>query len=168
MEKTQLILAAQTGDGAAIENLLLVCKADARRYAYKHCHASDVDDAIQESLIIISQKIHVLRAVASFSGWLFTVIKRECRKLSRAMFKQDQFEEDMLEQQLAQRTDNALRIDLVSALESLPPHYLAIILLRDFEELTLQEIAQRFGEPVSTVKSRLHKARVLVREYLLT
>lgn len=57
-----LIMAAQTGDAAALSRLLAVCQADARRYAYKHCHASDVDDAVQESLLIISRKVNGLKA----------------------------------------------------------------------------------------------------------
>ncbi len=54
--------------------------------------------------------------------------------------------------------------DLAAALESLPTHYLKTVLLRDFEEIT---IAERFGEPASAVKRRLHRARELVREYML-
>ncbi len=73
----------------------------------------------------------------------------------------------MAERQLASRTDDALRLDLTHALESLPAHYLEVVLLRDFEELTIAEIAQRLGEPAGAVKSRLHRARMLVREYLL-
>jgi DNA-directed RNA polymerase specialized sigma24 family protein len=41
------------------------------------------------------------------------------------------------------------------------------VLLRDFEELTIAEIAERLGEPQGAVKSRLHRARELVREYML-
>ena len=41
------------------------------------------------------------------------------------------------------------------------------MLLRDFEELTIAEIAARLGQPAGAVKSRLHRARALVREYLL-
>ncbi|MEM0550153.1 MULTISPECIES: hypothetical protein [Aeromonas] len=47
MEKENLILSAQTEDHAAISRLLAVCHADARRYARKHCHASDVDNTNQ-------------------------------------------------------------------------------------------------------------------------
>lgn len=61
-----------------------------------------------------------------------------------------------------------LQMDLSHALESLPPHYLQIILLRDFEELSLQEISQRTGETIACIKSRLHRARIMVREYLVT
>lgn len=164
---SNLIHAAQSGDAAAIGRLLALCQADARRYAYKHCQASDVDDAVQESLLVISRKVGGLKAAAAFSSWLFTVIKRECRRLERMMFRHDPLDEDSAEQQLACRSDDALRIDLANALESLPAHYLEVVLLRDFEELTIAEIAARLGEQAGAVKSRLHRARELVREYLL-
>ncbi|MEQ1814444.1 MAG: sigma-70 family RNA polymerase sigma factor [Candidatus Nitrotoga sp.] len=167
IDRNNLVLAAQTGDAVAIERLLAVCQADARRYAYKHCQASDIDDAVQESLLIISRKVNGLKAAAAFSSWLFTVIKHECRKLARMMFNHDQLDEEVAEQQLADRTDDAIRIDLAKALESLPAHYLEVVLLRDFEELTIAEIAERLGEQSGAIKSRLHRARELVREYLL-
>lgn len=167
VERDDLILMAQTGDAAAITRLLTVCQADARRYAYKHCHASDVDDAVQESLLVISRKVKGLRAAAAFSSWLFTVIKRECRKLSRMMFKHEPLTDEMAETLMLAQPDDALRIDLAQALESLPAHYLEVVLLRDFEELTIAEMADRLGEQSGAVKSRLHRARELVREYML-
>lgn len=166
-ERDNLIFAAQTGDPAAIGRLLVVCQSDARRYARRHCQVSDVDDAVQESLLVISRKVHGLRAAAAFSSWLFTVIKRECRKLERAMFRHDPLDEDLAEHQIASKSDNDLRIDLAAALESLPAHYLEVVLLRDFEELTIAEISKRLGEQPGAVKSRLHRARELVREYML-
>ena len=60
-----------------------------------------------------------------------------------------------------------LKIHLTAALESLPARYLEVVLLRDFEELTIAEIAERLGEQSGAVKSRLHRARELVREYML-
>ena len=166
IDRANLIHAAQTSDSVAIERLLTVCQADARRYAYKHCHASDIDDAVQESLLVISRKVKGLKAAAAFSSWLFMVIKRECHKLARMMFKHDSLDEGVAEQQLARRTDGALRIDLANALESLPAHYLEVVLLRDFEELTIAEIAKRLEEQPGAIKSRLHRARELMREYL--
>lgn len=168
IERDNLILAAQTGDPAAIGRLLTVCQADARRYAYRHCQASDVDDAVQESLLVISRKVKGLKAAAAFSSWLFTVIKRECRKLERMMFKTEPLAEDIAEELIHHRTDNDLRMDLAAALESLPAHYLEVVLLRDFEELTISEIAERLGERDGAIKSRLHRARELVREYMLS
>ncbi len=167
VDRTNLVHAAQTGDPAAISKLLAVCQADARRYAYRHCQASDIDDAVQESLLVIARKVNGLKAAAAFSSWLFVVIKRECRKLERMMFRHDTIDEETAEKLLVCRTDEALRLDLANALESLPAHYLEVVLLRDFEELTISEIAARLGEESSAIKSRLHRARSLVREYLL-
>ena len=89
------------------------------------------------------------------------------RKLERAMFRHEPLEDDIAEAQLARKSDNDLRIDLTAALESLPAHYLEVVLLRDFEELTIAEIADRLGEQSGAIKSRLHRARELVREYML-
>lgn len=166
-ERDHLIQAAQTGDPAAMGRLLTVCQADARRYAYKHCHASDIDDAVQESLIVISRKVKGLKAVAAFSSWLFIVIKRECRKLQRMMFRTEPLDDEVAEERMLCKTDHDLRLDLAAALESLPAHYLEVVLLRDFEELTIAEIAARLSEQDGAVKSRLHRARELVREYML-
>ena len=135
-DRSNLILAAQTGDSASVERLLAVCQADARRYARRHCHASDVDDAVQETLLIISRKVKGLKA-AAFSSWLFVVIKRECRRLERLMFRHEPLPDELAEELLLSRPDASLRIDLARALESLPAHYLEVVLLRDFEELTI-------------------------------
>lgn len=166
-DRSDLILAAQTGDAVSIERLLVLCQADARRYARRHCHASDVDDAVQEALVTISRKVKGLKAAAAFSSWLFVVIRRECRRLERLMIRHEPLPDEIAEDQMLGRPDAALRIDLARALESLPAHYLEVVLLRDFEELSIGEIAQRLGEQPGAVKSRLHRARELVREYML-
>ena len=63
IDRNNLICAAQTGDAKAINSLLVVCQADVRRYARKHCHISDIDDAVQESLLIVSKKIQHLKTI---------------------------------------------------------------------------------------------------------
>jgi RNA polymerase sigma-70 factor (ECF subfamily) len=52
------------------------------------------------------------------------------------------------------------------AIDMLPPHYRAVVVLRDIEELSNEETAEIRGEPVSSVKSRLHRARMALREQL--
>lgn len=165
-EHQGLVLAAQSGDPSALERLLTICQLDVRRYAQRHCYATIVDDAVQEALLIVTRQLQGLKAAEAFTSWLFTVIRRECRRLERAMFRNEPLDEAVLEKQIASRDDVALRIDLARALESLPPHYLTVVLLRDFEELTISEISERLAEPSGAIKSRLHRARELVREYL--
>ena len=162
-----LLEAARRGDPSALDRLLQVCQPDIRRYAYRHCLASDVDDAVQETLLILTRRLQSLRAVAAFSGWLLQIVRRECRRLERRLFKLDPYDEVKMENWLATASDQTVRLDLIGALESLPEHYREIILLRDFHELTIREIAARIRLTTSATKSRLHRARQLVREYLL-
>lgn len=65
--------------------------------------------------------------------------------------------------QLASAT---LSRDLAMALESLPAHYREILLLRDLEGLTIEELSDTLGLTRQAAKARLHRARALAREYL--
>ena len=68
--------------------------------------------------------------------------------------------------ELAKVPPDELRIDLVNAIESLSPSHREVLLLRDLEDLTIGEIARRLGVTREAAKSRLRRARTLVREYL--
>lgn len=163
-----LLEAARLGDTHALDRLLRICQPDVRRYAFRHCLMSDVDDAVQETLLIVTRRLASLRAVAAFSGWLFQIVRRECRRLERRLFRFDPYDEEKMEGWLATNSDETIRLDLISALESLPAHYREVILLRDFHEMTIREIAAQIQLTTPATKSRLHRARQLVREYLLT
>lgn len=163
----ELIVAAQHGDAEAIEQLLTTCQIRVRRYARKHCEASDVDDAVQETLLVISRKIRALKAPAAFASWVFVIVKRECGKLYRAMFRHEPLTDNLADQALARRTDDELRVDLIGALEALPENYREVLLLRDFEGLTIAEIKARLNEPAGAVKSRLHRARKTLRDLVV-
>ncbi len=167
-EYRSCLQSARLGDPAALDHLLAVCQPDIRRYAYRHCLMSDVDDAVQETMLIITRRLRTLRAVASFSGWLWRIVQRECRRLERRVFGFESLDEENIEQWLTVRSDEVLRLDLAHALESLPHHYREIILLRDFDEQTIQEIAAKMQLTVAATKSRLHRARQLMREYLIS
>ncbi|AOY93786.1 RNA polymerase subunit sigma-24 [Cupriavidus sp. USMAA2-4] len=162
-----LLQQAQTGDPAALAEILRLCQPDIRRYAKRHCLVSDIDDAVQEALLILSRHIGSLRALAALSGWLFRVVERECRRLGRKALRFDPYDEEKLDHWLGSHSREGLRMELASALESLPADYRQIILLRDFEELTVRELAERLGISQAAAKSRLHRARTMAREYLL-
>jgi RNA polymerase sigma factor (sigma-70 family) len=164
---TPMLQSAHAGDLGALETLLRVCRPDVRRYAQRHCLISDVDDAVQEAMLILARRLQSVRTLAAFSGWLFQVVKRECRRLGRQAFHYDPYDEAAVERWVARHSTDELRLDLASALQSLPPQYLEIILLRDFEEMAIAEIADHLNLTTAAVKSRLHRARTLAREYLL-
>jgi len=63
------------------------------------------------------------------------------------------------------RRQDDLRANVVRALESLPESHREVVVMRDFEELTIGEMAARLSLTREATKSRLHRARALVREY---
>ncbi len=164
-----LIAAASASDVGAIERLLVLARPDIRRYARQKCRsASDAEDAVQETLFVLFRKAEGLRRIESMSAWLFTVVYRICIRLPVRLvgFALDVDTADRAGELGTVPVDD-LRIDLARALQSLPPHYRDVLLLRDLEELTINEIAERLGTTREAVKARLHRARALVREYLV-
>lgn len=162
-----LVLAARDGDAIALERLLAASRSQVVRYAERHCIVHDVEDAVQESLLLASRHLPRLRVVEAFAGWLFRIVKRECDRLKRSwrLNVHDYAPDQPLPEPVLQATDE-LRCDIVGALQSLPVHYREVLLLRDSEEMTIEEIAQHLAITRLAVKARLHRARVLVREYL--
>ena len=159
--------AARDGDPAAIESLLALSQPDIRKYARMSCRAQDIDDAVQEALWLMHRRIGALKALSSFAGWLFTIVKRECLRLARRNVGGHRPVDDIIDNAaFSQRSDVELSIDLTRAISSLPEHYRNVLLLRDVEELTVDEIANINNTTRETVKARLHRARLLVREYL--
>ncbi len=69
---TELIIQqAVHGDPAALELLLRRMQPDVKRYARRYCMASDIDDAVQEALMRLTQRLPQLRLAAALSGWLW-------------------------------------------------------------------------------------------------
>ena len=161
-----LVAAARLGDGAAITALLQVAQPDIRRYARASCRIDDVEDAVQDAMWLMTRRIGRLRAIAAFPAWMFTLVKRECLRLARKGIRGAAIEEIEDNLAFASRPELELRCDLTTAIEALPPHYRDIVLRRDVEELTIDEIAAVLALTREAVKARLHRARRLLREYL--
>ena len=163
-----MISAASGGDPQAIAVLLSSAQSDIRRYARRTCRStSDIEDAVQETLIILYRRVSSLRQAAAISGWLFTIVHRQCLRLAGLLVGASINEEaKALDMRLAHTPLHDLRIDLAHAIETLPAHYREVVLLRDVEELTINEIAAQFETTRETVKARLHRGRAKLREYL--
>ena len=163
----QIVTAARDGDAVALEHLLAHSRSQVVRYAERHCVVHDVEDAVQETLILCCRHIRQLRAIEAFAGWLFRIVKRECDRLKRAWrLNIHDYAPELPLPEPVLRPAEELRCDIVAALQSLPQHYREVLLLRDAQELSIEEIAERLGETRLAVKARLHRARVMVREYL--
>ena len=64
------------------------------------------------------------------------------------------------------RPEPELREDLIAAIHSLPDRYREVIVLRDLREFSIGEIAIELRLSREAVKSRIHRARLMIREYL--
>ena len=123
---------------------------------------------MQVALWQLHRKIGTLRTVAAFATWLFRIVERECFRLFRGRGEAvDRPGDDALDETSAPLIPIDLRIDLTAAIGALPEPYRIVLILRDIDELTAPEVAERLGLTVEAVKSRLHRARSMVRERLI-
>src|SRR5712671_4907219 len=136
--------AAQAGDRAALERLLVELRPDIRRYAIYQCRRSSaIDDVVQEALIILYRRVDTVRSITALSAWLLRIVTRLCM-LPALLFIKGVEEIKAIEnsRHFAKMPVDDLRIDLVRALESLSPSHREIILLRDLQEMTINEISE--------------------------
>jgi RNA polymerase sigma factor (sigma-70 family) len=164
----QLVDAARGGDTQAIAQLLSQCQPDLKRFARRTCSsAEDAEDAVQAALWQLYRKIGALRTAATFAVWLFRIVERECFRLFRGRGAAQAQEGADVEAVAAPALPLDLRLDLSRAIAALPEAYREVLILRDVDELTAPEVAQQLGLGVDAVKSRLHRARAMVRERLM-
>jgi RNA polymerase sigma-70 factor (ECF subfamily) len=160
--------AAQAGDPIALDRLLRQLQPDIRRYARRQCHRSSaIEDVVQEALIVLYRRLGNVRDPLALAGWLLRVVTRLCMLPVLGLIRgAEELNERHEAKHFAAVPPDELRIDLTRALESLPEMYREIILLRDMEQLTISEAADHLGITREACKSRLHRARTLLREYL--
>ncbi|WP_076999035.1 RNA polymerase sigma factor [Variovorax sp. KK3] len=163
-----LFAAAQAGDPVALEKMLRELQPDIRRYARHQCHRTTaIEDVVQEALIVLYRRLGSVRDPLAIAGWIFRVVTRLCMLPALALIRgAEELTERHEAEHFAQVPKDELRIDVVHALESLPEIYREVILLRDMEQLTIAEAANRLRITREACKSRIHRGRALLREYL--
>lgn len=163
-----VLAAAQAGDPAAIDRMLRELQPDIRRYARRQCHrTSAIEDVVQEALIVLYRRLGNVRDPLAVAGWIFRVVTRLCMLPVLGLIRGAEVLNERHEaEHFAQVPRDDLRMDLTRALESLPEMYRQVILLRDMEQLTIGEAADRLRITREACKSRIHRGRALLREYL--
>lgn len=169
-----LVELARAGDRAALEQLIVAARPQLLRYARRHCEAEDVEEAVQDALWILYRQLRGLRRVAAYAGWLFQVVRRACLRYARAaaaLARPMPVESlDAMSDQAgvhAPVTDPALCIALADAIAALPEDYRTALLLKDVQGYTAAEMATMLGISSEGAKSRVHRARALVRARLV-
>jgi len=177
----ELLEAARSGDQHALELLLARYQPSLYRFGLRMCrHDQDAQDVVQDTLLAAARSLREFRGEASLSTWLYTITRSFCIKKRRRSKFAPQSEvsldategRDALEardpargpEELAQGRE--LEAALEQAIRALEPGQREVLLLRDVEGLSAPEAAEVTGLSVQAVKSRLHRARVALRERL--
>ncbi|MBO0841969.1 MAG: RNA polymerase sigma factor [Nocardioides sp.] len=167
---------AKAGDRAALEELL----AAVRPRVLGACRSvlpflPDAEDACQEALLLVSNKIGTWNGRGHVTSWLHTVAINAARTTYRRMRNQaiasDPQDFGPLERPDPRTTSviAGTRLDLLEAMERLEtdhPQLVEPLLLRDVYEMSYADIADFLDVPVGTVKANIHRARNLTRPLL--
>lgn len=183
-QKSDEDLMAQFQEGTPEAFDLLVERYSPRleRFVYRFVRdQSRCKDIVQEAFIRVYRNRFSYRPIARFSTWIYTIARNlarsEYRRRSRSKvvpLHVESSEGESFEMELPdsapspeRRFASRHRWDLFEqALDALPEKYQEVIVLREVQELTYQEIADITGLPLGTVKSRINRARARLQSML--
>ncbi|UCE25814.1 MAG: sigma-70 family RNA polymerase sigma factor [Candidatus Zixiibacteriota bacterium] len=167
-----LIRAVQNGDMVAFNQLVDRYKDRLMNVIGRMLSsAEEAQDIVQETFVRVYQHRQSFNFQHCFSTWIYTIAlnlaRNELRKRKKFKFfditeMKGSETEFAVEMKLPSRLPQALN----AAIKELPKKYRVAFLLRDIQELPYEEVAKMLGVPLGTVKSRVNRARMMLREKL--
>ncbi|OGR82060.1 MAG: hypothetical protein A2901_04370 [Elusimicrobia bacterium RIFCSPLOWO2_01_FULL_54_10] len=179
----ELLRKSREGDPKAFEELIK--KHEAKIYSLllsMSGNAADAADLFQEAFISAWRNIRSFKENSSFSTWLYRIavntllMKKRKKKVSTVSLdvpvlsngeeiKRD-FAGDWSDNPLASLENKEVKDRLNAAIQQLPEKYKTVLLLSDIQGLPNEEIRKVLGVSLASVKTRLHRARLHLREKL--
>lgn len=182
----ELVALARKKDYAAFEELLNRYEDKVYRLAFRFVrNDSDAKEILQDTFLSIWRKLDTFKGDSQFSSWLYRVAANAALMRLRAQRRHPEISTDELPsgfldqyqhadlppagENWARRPDEHLQSDelrrhIQAATDALPEIYRTIFLVRDVEGLSTEETAELLDISVPTVKTRLHRARMALRE----
>lgn len=177
---------AQKGDTESFERIVIAYQQRVFNLAFRLLgDREEAEDLTQEVFLNVFKHLSSFRGDAQFSTWIYQVTINHCRNrfkyLKRRFHHTTESMDDPLqggegdiERELPDEADipedalyrRQLQKLVQVAVQRLRPDYREIIVLRDIQELSYQEISEVLGLPEGTIKSRLHRARWELKELL--
>lgn len=153
---------------ALIESIILEKYNQYYRLAYSYVHnEADASDIVQNGAYKALRNGHTLNKTEYAETWIYRIMLNECfrfAKQSKFLSYEAMQEENGID--VGYVEDKYANVDLQRALDALPEMDRAIVILKYFEDKTLEEIAEILDENVNTVKSRLYRCIKKLRENL--
>src|ERR1035441_9617089 len=180
----QAILLLKRGDGDAMGKAVALLQRSVFAFSMRVCgQRQDAEDTMQEVLVKSLPYLAKFDSSKALAVWLYKVAKNRClmsrRKSKFAPKVELSLEELMPDRDDFERLDGRISVSpegaairgeqgqrLREAIRSLPPHYRIVLVLRDMEGLTDEEVAEITGLRQGTIRVRLHRARLFVRKEL--
>ena len=166
-----LVVAAESSDGEIVETTFarLSDRHLDRCYSlagYLLGDAAEAEDAAQDAMVRAWTSRRSLRDPAAFEAWLDRILVNTCmdRMRRRSIVRFVPIESEAESGGHDPFRDFLARDEMGRALEALGPEQRAVVVLRFWLDLSVDDIAARLGCPAGTVKSRLHKAMAVLRE----
>lgn len=176
----ELMARFQGGNESAYLEIVARFKDRLFNFTYRFVNDADLaEDLVQDTLIKVYTHRHSYREIARFSTWVYTIAgnlaRTELRKKKRrATFSMSTIGMGDKDYEIPSEDESPTK-DLESAqmeesirlaLAQLPLHFRTVIILRDVQELSYDEISKIMRIPLGTVKSRVNRARLRMQELL--
>ena len=182
-----LVERLREGDATAMPELQTTYGARIYGLAFRYMkNREDAEEVTQDVLLRVFRKIDAFRGDAALSSWLYritfntamsrlrTLKHRRPAEVPHEMVSRIDLADPGTQREVADWSDLAddrlmrseMRSRLASALSALPDIYRAAVLLRDVQGLSTEEASGLLGVKPQTLKSRLHRGRLILREQL--
>ena len=134
------------------------------RVAYSYVkNADDALDIMQESIYKAVAHVDSLQDINYINTWFYRIIVNTSIDFLRKQKKVIPVDNEVLASFVSETNDEYENFDLQKAMDDLPEKYKSVVVLRYFEDLKIEEIAEILNENTNTIKTRLYKALKLLR-----
>jgi RNA polymerase sigma-70 factor (ECF subfamily) len=182
MEDAELVRVAQGGDTKAFDELVKRYRDKVYRLSFKILrHEEDASEALQDAFLSAYRGLKNFKAESTFSTWLYRIatnaslMKYRRRREGHISLEQSQSPEgggeplqipDWTAQPLTDLLNSETREAMEDGIQKLPEELRTVFVLRDIEGLSNSEVSEVLQLSVAAVKSRLHRARIFLRDRL--
>lgn len=182
MSDEEVMKQLQDGDAQAFDIIVHRFKDRLHNFLFRYTHNNeDCEDLVQETFLRVYRSRYSYQPIAKLSTWIFTIalnlaksMYKKKQRMSTFSIHADDSDSESRDFEIEDSTmlhDDQLHLknsvaELEKALTQLNDDFREVIVLRDIQELSYEEIAEITGTAMGTVKSRINRARIQLQELI--
>ena len=172
----KLIARFQDGDINAYNELVHRYKDRLLNFVFRYFNNREqAEDVVQDTMIKLYTHASYYKNIAKFSTWIYTIAKNNAltelrknrRKRTDSLWTNEgkPIDIEMKDELLEQTVYNKMAVEeLNKYLDEIPENFRIAVILRDFQELSYEEISKILEIPIGTIKSRINRGRIQLSE----